>query len=324
MQLKKDDTPKTENLKLNDDGFFNTDTLKANDHFVSRISDEYSRTGNNTNYVGTVDYEYDEKTERNAFRMTEDDVKKAFAPTEQDKRKKKYTIFFISEVILYIVFCVFIFFISKCCFVDQIDIYYSLKSCIPLIIGLIIYLICDTIFIFAMGEKKGGLFATALLFPFYPFYRKKGIYESNLGVIPTILIFFAGIMVFITFGNVKGKYENVMYWEDKTTRHYMAELMDQELSTNKRLGTMMLSRLDLNSCDINIQGKNVKMVIQAKGNIKIDDINTNEAKVFETEMIYERDNPEKPFELTEVTLDGKTLTDNQLLQFQTKLETDSR
>lgn len=325
MQLKKDETPKTENLKLNDDGFFNTEQLKAqDDNFVSRISDDYSRTGNNTNYVGAVDYEYDEKTERNAFRLTEDDVKKAFAPTKQEQRKKRDRIFFISEIIMYLIFGVYIFYISRCCFVDQIDLYTTLKHSIPITIFLIIYLLCDTIFIFAMGKKKSGLFVMALLFPFYPFYRKKVVFESNMGIIATILIFFSAIMIFVTFGNVKSKYENVMYWEDKTTRHYMVELMDQQLSTNKRMGTMLIARCNMESCDVSIKGNETKLVITANSNIKIDDINTNDAKVIPTVMTFSRNNPENDFELTEVILDGKELNENQVLQFYTKLETDSR
>ena len=325
MQLKKDDTPKTENLKLNDDGFFNTEQLKTqDDHFVSRISNEYSRTGNNTSYVGAVDYEYDEKTERNAFRLTEDDVKKAFAPTKQEQRKRKDRVFFISEILMYLVFGIFIFYISRCCFVDKIDLYQTLKKSLPFVLFLIIYLICDTIFIFAMGKKKGGLFIAALFFPFYPFYRKKVVFESNMGVIATILIFFSAIMIFVTFGIVKSNYDNVMFWEDKTTRHYMVKLMDQQLTNNKRLGTMMISRLKMESCNVNVQGNNVTMVITAKGNIIVDDINTNDAKNISTVITFSRDNPEKDFEITEVTLNDKELSKNQVTQFQTKLETNSR
>lgn len=325
MQLKKDEPSNTENLKLNDDGFFNTEQLKTkDDKFVSRISDQYSRTGNNTNYVGTVDYEYDEKIERNAFRLTEDDVKKAFAPTKQEQRKKKDRIFFISELLMYLIIGFYIFYISRCCFVDQIDLYITLKRSIPITLFLIIYLICDSIFIFAMGKKKGGLFIMALLFPFYPFYRKKVVFESNLGIIATILIFFSIIMIFVTFGNVRTKYANVMYWENKISRHYMVELMDQKLSTNKRMGTMLVARFNLESCDVTVKGNDVKMVITANGNIKIDDISSNDAKVIPTIMTFTKNKSENDFELTEVTLDGKKLNDNQILQFFTKLETNSR
>ena len=325
MQLKKDETPKTDTLKLNDDGFFNTEQLKSqDDNFVSRISEEYSRTGNNTNYAGTVDYEYDEKTERNAFRLTEDDVKKAFAPTVKEQREQKDRIIIISEIILYIVLGIFLFFISKCCIADKIDIYFSLKQNIPLIAFLIIYFIIDAIFVIAMGNKKGGLLVMALLFPFYPFYRKKVLNDSNFGIIPTLLILFSAVMIFLTIGNVKNSYDNVMFWEDKTTRHYMAELMDQQLTNNKRLGTMMISRFDMSSYEVSVQGNNAKIVIEAKGNIKVDDINTNDAKVFNTLLTFERDNPDKDFELSEVTLDDKNLSENQILQFWTKLETDSR
>ena len=133
MQLKSSgDTPGTEQLKMNDMGFF--DKEKEPDQIKKKYSDDYSRSGTNTGYEGDVIREWDTGLERNSFQITEEEMEAALAPTELDKRIRNSKIMLASEIALGIGYLILIILCVMVTTSEPVDILFNVKTLITPVI----------------------------------------------------------------------------------------------------------------------------------------------------------------------------------------------
>lgn len=319
MELKKTpehyEVPGTENLKMNDMGFFEkkeSDEKKPE----GKYSNDYSRSSSNTGYAGMYAPDYDKGIERNSFKISEEQAEKALSLSEVEKRKRNAFIMFISAIIVYVLYLVFISLMAKACFSDRVDIMANLKTLkAPFIVAQVLFLI-DALIVYTFGEKKLGLFVFAVLFSvFYPIYRHKVASGSLVGIIPTAIIAFSFAMVFATALSAHDKYGTVLDIEDQDTRHAIADLYEQKSENNHSIEVSLKKHLEIKNATYSEETGVPVLTLIGDGNISVNDISTPGKNTIDTQITFTKSEETKKYEISGVTLNEVELNERLLASY---------
>ena len=326
MELKKapgryDETPN--DIELND--MFDTLVDETLSQTISddkkHISDDYSRSGTNTTYVGGKIAEYDEKIEKNAFRMSEEDMKKALSKTAHEKKEQNSKLLLFTGIIMYLAFAFFIFTLFLASRVAPYDIIYNMENVSLAFMILSIILVADSILAFVLEERKAGLILFAIfLGMFYPIYRSKVINgRLGFGIVCTLLALFAWVMVGITAGQAVTKYgKTVIYTEDEYTRHEAVALLEQEDESGKLVGFAIknLENKGIEEIKASSEGGNAEIVMSGTGpkDVNINTDNFNNPNGIHVDMTFEKNTKTGKYDIKDISFDGKSITDAQRKQ----------
>lgn len=323
MELKKapgryDETP--DDIELND--VFDTLVDESLSQTISaekkHISDDYSRSGTNTSYVGGKAAEYDEKIEKNSFRMSEEEMKKALSKTAHEKKEDRSKLLLAMEIIIYLAFAFLIFMLFMASRQKPYDIIYNMKNVSLAIMVLGAVLIVDAVMVFILEARKAALFLFAIILGiFYPVYRNKVVNgRMGLGIVCTLLTCFAWIMLGVTAGQAVTRYgKTIIYTEDEYTRHAAVELMEQQDENGKPLGTTIksLENKGIQEIEALSEGGKESIVISGTGpkEVNIGNTNYNNPNGINIDLSFEKNAKNNIYEIKEISFDGTPLTDSQ-------------
>ena len=240
MELKKDSNTYNGPKDMDFDGMFDTpidDSLKQTiSEEKKHLSNDYSRSGTNTSYVGGQAAEWDEQIEKNAFRMSEEQMKKTLSKSDNEKTKERAKILLVTEILTYLAFAFLVYMIIQTTRMPNYDIPHNLKYISLGIMVLTIVLVFDAVMVFVLESRKVMLLVFALVLGvFYPIYRSK-VVKGRIapGLICMLLTAFAWVMLLVTAGQAVTQYgEALVYTEDEFTRHAAVELLDQNAENGK-------------------------------------------------------------------------------------------
>lgn len=327
MELKKapgryDETPN--DIELND--MFDTLVDETLSQTISEekkhISNDYSRSGTNTSYVGGDASDYNEKIEKNAFRMSEEDMKKALSKTAHEKKEQNSKILLISGIIVYLAFAFFVFSLFMASRVAPYDIIYNMKNVSLAMMVLSIVMLFDSILVFVLEERKAGLILFAIFLGlFYPIYRSKVVTgRLGLGIICTLLALFAWVMVGITAGQAVTKYgKTVIYTQDEYTRHEAVALLEQEDDESTKLVGFAIKNLEskgIEEIKASTAGGTAQIVMSGTGpkDVNINTSNFNNPNGIHVDMTFEKNTKTGKYDIKDISFDGKSITDAQRKQ----------
>lgn len=324
MQLKKDpenNTPK-DKPTLYDYDFFDEKTDKDNmaNPSESKYSSEYSRSGTNTGYADNGISDWDEKIEKNSFRITEEKAREALAPTRKQEKQRDERLLRVTEFILYIMYGLLIAVIAGICLNPRIDIMFKMRP-LYVILGIVIfYSIFDAVLVYNIEEKHLSLFFVAIILNFfYPAFRQKYT-PAKFGIICTLLTLFAYMMLGVNLGQANRTYGNVLQIKDTATRHTVAELMDQDNDQGHPLGPYLRRTLEIDDAVIESETRKTILTIHARGNLTLESIPSKNPDYVDTTLEFTRETGSGAFVITNAYLDGVHLSEKELSQYWTVLQ----
>jgi len=310
MQLKSSgDTPGTEQLKMNDMGFF--DKEKEPDQIKKKYSDDYSRSGTNTGYEGDVIREWDTGLERNSFQITEEEMEAALAPTELDKRIRNSKIMLASEIALGIGYLILIILCVMVTTSEPVDILFNVKTLITPVILITVLSLIDAAIVYFLGSRKIALFVFALfLGVLYPFYRHRVAFGSLSGLIVSLILIFVSSMMIVNVGRADRTYEKALELEDEDCRHAIVDLYNQKNEKGGEIGIHINSKFDIENASLTEEGGNKVLIMNGGGRIIMENMEVGDDKTIATELQFVKGQDSKEFILEEVSLAGNKLGDN--------------
>ena len=291
------------------------------------LSNDYSRSGTNTTYVGVQAAEYDDKIEKNSFRISEEEMKKALSKTAHEKKEQNSKILLVTEIITYLAFAFLVFTVFRTSRLEAYDIIYNMKNVSLALIILTGVLIIDALFVFFLEARKPMLFIfAAILGVFYPIYRSKIVNgRLGIGVVCSLLTCFAWIMLFVTAGQAVTKYgKEIIYTEDEFTRHEAVALMEQENANGKPLGIVIknIDKKGILEITASESGDKTTLIVSGVGpkDINIGNLNFNNPNGININLTFEKKTETDPYEIKDISFDDTSLTSSQLKKFWATLQ----
>ena len=326
MELKKDSNTNNEPKDMDFDGMFDVPVDDSLSQTISEnkkhLTNDYARSGTNTSYVGGKAAEWDEKIEKNAFRMSEDQMKKSLEKTAQEKSDDKAKILLASEILMYLAFGFFVLMVVKTSRIEAYDIPHNLKYVSLGVMVLTIVLLIDALLVFFLEARKAMLFVLAMVLGvFYPLYRSKTVRGT---VIPGILCFLLAAatwtMLIVSAGQGVTKYgEALVYTEDEYTRHAVAELMDQnaENGTPLRIIIKKAEKNGIQKYEVSDNGDKREITVTGIGSKEYNFGNEtlSNPNGMNAVLVFQRKSQTEPFVIKEVTLDSTKLSEKRVKQF---------
>ena len=291
------------------------------------LSNDYSRSGTNTTYVGVQAAEYDDKIEKNSFRISEEEMKKALSKTAHEKKEQNSKILLVTEIITYLAFAFLVFTVFRTSRLEAYDIIYNMKNVSLALMILTGVLIIDALFVFFLEARKPMLFIfAAILGVFYPIYRSKIVNgRLGIGVVCSLLTCFAWIMLFVTAGQAVTKYgKEIIYTEDEFTRHEAVALMEQENANGKPLGIVIknIDKKGILEITASESGDKTTLIVSGVGpkDINIGNLNFNNPNGININLTFEKKTETDPYEIKDISFDDTSLTSSQLKKFWATLQ----
>lgn len=315
MQLKKDPEETAGTGKLINPEFFEKED-KVIDPSRKRLSDDYSRSGTNTGYAGTIASDYDAGIERNSFRMSKEDVERALSPTEKQKREQSARFLKVSEFIMYVFYIAMVVFLAVVSMKEQIDIIHSLHNLPVVLIILEAYIIFDAILVYNLGEKKMSLFIFAIFLGFlYPAHRRHVLAGNGFGVVCSILVVFACIMLGVNLGRATSTYGKMLMLESEHTRHEVVALYEQIGDNGHHIGPYLTRKFTPETAEVNTEKDTTTLTMSGNGRVYFDSLGTKAEDTVDTKLVFTKTFEDPNYVLTTVFLNGIEVNDNMMKQY---------
>ncbi len=325
MELKKNEE-NTELKEVELDGMFDTPEDESLKQTISadkkNLTDDYARSGTNTSYVGGQAAEWDEKIEKNSFRMTEAQMKKSLSKSDKEKSDDKAIFLLISEVVMYLAFGFVIVSLYIASRGNKLDIIHNLDIVSLALTILTIVLIIDAALVFAIQDRKIMLLVMAFVLGiFYPIYRStvvKG--RMAAGILCTVMTIFSVLMPLVAAGQAVTRYgEAIVLTEDEFTRHAAADMMDQKTEDGKLYLTTVknIEKGGIQGVRTDKDYTRTELSITGIGSreVNIGNSTFKNPNGLETILVFDRATDNSEFQLIDIFLDGVQLKENQRKTF---------
>lgn len=201
---------------------------------------------------------------------------------------------------------------------EHVDIFANIMKYRSVFSILTILFIVDAIIINICYEKNVILilFAWILNF-FYPWKRDKSVHDGNVGKVLTVGIIAAIIGMTGTFFAAYTTYgAGTLAMEDDTSRHIVAECLEQEETEGAVLGKALFKNFDIRDVKLEQTNKETTITFTGMGNVDANDLQKVADKSMPTVLTYKKTSAKGDYKLTAVMVDDTELRANRLKDFE--------
>lgn len=203
---------------------------------------------------------------------------------------------------------------------EHVDIFANIMKYRSILTMLTILFIVDAIILNVMFEKNVILILFAWILNFiYPWKRDKTVHEGITGKVLTIGIIAALIAMTGTFFAAFTTYgAGTLIMDDESSRHMVAECLEQEIYDGKMLGNALFDNFDIQKVQLNKTDKDITIIFNGAGNVKANGESIAD-KALPTILTFKKETSEEHYKLVTAEVDDEELRANRLKDYERQI-----